>query len=141
MLFRSDTFTVDNRQAIIESIKQLKDALYKEGDADSSGRYLFTGYRTDRSLTFQNDSELNVSYRINQKFTGDGFTSTSFMKNSVDVNNIADIPAAGTPESEDFYRLRLAYQNCAYDANDATTLPTIKVDGQNFNGTVRAVTE
>ena len=136
----NDTFTVDNRQAIIESIKQLKDALYKEGDADSSGRYLFTGYRTDRSLTFQNDSELNVSYRINQKFTGDGFTSTSFMKNSVDVNNIADIPAAGTPESEDFYRLRLAYQNCAYDANDATTLPTIKVDGQNFNGTVRAVT-
>lgn len=136
----NDTFTVDNRQAIIESIKQLKEALYKEGDADSSGRYLFTGYRTDRSLTFQNDSELNVSYRINQKFTGESFTSASYMKNSVDINNIASIPSASTPESQDFYRLRLAYQNCAYDANDATSLPTITVDGQAFAGNVVAVT-
>lgn len=136
----NDSFTVDNRQAIIESIKQLKEALYKEGDADSSGRYLFTGYRTDRSLTFQNDSELNVSYRINQKFTGESFTSASYMKNSVDINNIASIPSASTPESQDFYRLRLAYQDCAYDANDATSLPTITVDGQAFTGTVTAIT-
>ncbi len=136
----NDTFNVDNREAIIESIKQLKQALYKEGDADSSGRYLFTGYRTDRSLTFQNDSELNVSYRINQKFTGEDFTTTHYTKNSVDVNNVATIPAASTPETQEFYRLRLAYQNCAYDANDATSLPQITVDGQAFAGNVVGLT-
>ena len=131
----TDSFTVDNRAAIIECIDQLKKALYAEGDADCSGRYIFTGYRTDRSLTFQNDPETNISYRIKQNLSGDDFTTTKYMKNSVDINNVASIAAADTPETEEVFRLRLAYDNCA-----GTTLPQINVDGQPYSGTVKAVT-
>ena len=53
----NDTFETTNRQAIIQSIQQYKEAMYAEGNADSSGRYIFTGYRTDRSLTFLNSTE------------------------------------------------------------------------------------
>ncbi len=136
----TDSFTVDNRKAIIECIDQLKNALYAEGNADCSGRYIFTGYRTDRSLTFQNDTEADLSYRIKQSFTGDDFTTAKYMKNSVDVNNIASIAASDTPETEEVFRLRLAYDNCAYDAADNTTLPQITVDGAAYGGTLTAVT-
>lgn len=135
----TDSFTLDNRQAIVQSIKQLREAMYAEGNADSSGRYIFTGYRTDRSLTFQNNYEVNVSYRINQSFTEEDFSITKYMKNSVDINNIASISAADTPETQEIYRLRLAYDDCAYDAADAASLPQITVDGQDYPGTVKAV--
>ena len=136
----TDSYETTNRSAIIQSIQQLKDAMYAEGNADSSGRYIFTGYRTDRSLTFQNDGEINgVSYRINQSFTGDDFTTTRYMKNSVDIDNIASISASDTPETQEVYRIRLAYDDCAYDAADATTLPEITVDGQAYTGNVVAV--
>ncbi len=136
----TDSYETTNRSAIIQSIQQLKDAMYAEGNADSSGRYIFTGYRTDRALTFQNDGEINgVSYRINQSFTGSDFTTTKYIKNSVDIDNVAAIAAADTPETQEVYRIRLAYDDCAYDAADATSLPEITVDGQAYTGTVKAV--
>lgn len=136
----TDSFTVDNRAAIIECIDQLKKALYAEGDADCSGRYIFTGYRTDRSLTFQNDAEADKLYKIIQNFSGDDFTTAKYMKNSVDINNVNSIAAADTPETEEVFRLRLAYDNCAYDAADNTTLPQINVDDPAYSGTVKGVT-
>ena len=63
----SDSFTTTNRQALMQSINQLKDSIYSEGNADYSGRYIFTGYRTDDSLTFKNEIESNVKYRINKE--------------------------------------------------------------------------
>lgn len=136
----TDSYETTNRSAIIQSIQQLKDAMYAEGNADSSGRYIFTGYRTDRALTFQNDGEINgVSYRINQSFTGSDFTTTKYIKNSVDIDNVAAIAAADTPETQEVYRIRLAYDDCAYDAADATSLPELTVDGQAYTGTVKAV--
>ena len=128
----NDTFETTNRQAIIQSIQQYKEAMYAEGNADSSGRYIFTGYRTDRSLTFLNSTETQVSYKIKQNFTGEDFTTAKYMKNSVDIDNIASIPSSATPETKEVYRLRLAYDNCAYDAADADTIPSINVDGQAY---------
>ena len=135
----NDTFETTNRQAIVQSIQQYKEAMYAEGNADSSGRYIFTGYRTDRSLTFLNSTETQVSYKINQNFTGEDFTTAKYMKNSVDINNIASVPSSATPETKEVYRLRLAYDNCAYDAADADTVPSITVDGKAYTGTVAAV--
>lgn len=135
----NDTFETTNRQAIIQSIQQYKEAMYAEGNADSSGRYIFTGYRTDCSLTFLNSTETQVSYKINQNFTGEDFTTAKYMKNSVDINNIASVPSSATPETKEVYRLRLAYDNCAYDAADADTVPSITVDGKAYTGTVAAV--
>ena len=136
----TDSYETTNRSAIIQSIQQLRDAMYAEGNADSSGRYIFTGYRTDRALTFQNDAEVaGLSYRIKQSFKGSDFTTTKYMKNGVDINKIASIKASDTPETQEVYRIRLAYGGCAYDAADAASLPQITVDGQAYAGTIQAV--
>lgn len=129
----TDTFTVDNREAIIQSIEQLKAALYAEGNADISGRYIFTGYRTDTSLTFMEESLTKVEYRIEQEFTGYDFTTTDYMINDVDIADIKDIPAADTPESVSVHRIRLAYQQCK------DTTPVVEVNGTAM--TVQTVTQ
>lgn len=130
----TDSFTTDNREAIIQTIGQLKAALYDEGNADYSGRYIFTGYRTDRALTFQSDAEANATYKIKQQFSGDDFTTTKYVKNSVDINNIANIAAKDRAQTEELYRIRLAYDQCS----DAVP-PTVEVDGANY--TVASVSE
>lgn len=127
----SDSFTTDNRQAILQAIKQLKVTLYNEGNADYSGRYVFTGYRTDRGLTFQNDAAAKSVYKIKQTFSGKDFSSTKYVKNSVDITNIAGIAAADTPKTEEVYRLRLGYEKCSDQVNAAVT-----VAGNNYPTTM-----
>lgn len=130
----TDSFTLDNRQAIVECIDQLKKALYSEGNADYSGRYIFTGYRTDTALTFQTETDAEVSYSITQQFSGDDFAATKYMKNRVDITNVDSVAAADTPEAEEVYCLRLAYDNCS-----SNTPPSIMVDGAAYAGNVVSV--
>lgn len=128
----SDSFTTDNRQAIIDAIDQLKNAIYAEGNADSAGRYIFTGYRTDNSLTFQSSERPNdKKYKITQKFTSEEITTAKYMKNSVktDINSITKIDAADTPKTIDAYRIRLAYSDCSKDANTIS----IKIDDNDMS--------
>ena len=49
-----DLKTTD-RQIILEQLKALGDEVYATGDADYAGRYIFTGYRTDTSLSFHEE--------------------------------------------------------------------------------------
>lgn len=123
----TDSFTLDNREAIVECIDQLKAALYAEGNAACAERYVFTGYRTDVALTFQNDFETGVSYQIDQTFKGADFTTAKYMKSSVDIDNVAAIAAADTPETETVYRLRLGYSDCS-----AAVPPVIEVGGNAY---------
>ncbi|MBP3206414.1 MAG: flagellar hook-associated protein 3, partial [Lachnospiraceae bacterium] len=41
-----------DREIILEQMKALGEEVYATGDADYAGRYVFTGYRTDTSLSF-----------------------------------------------------------------------------------------
>lgn len=62
------TLTTDDRDAILKSLTQLREQLYAEGNSDYAGRTVFTGYRTNNKLTFDDD-ESNTSYDITQTFT------------------------------------------------------------------------
>ena len=53
----SEYQTTDDRDKIITTLKQYREQLYADGDADNAGRTIFTGYRTDSTLTFQEDSD------------------------------------------------------------------------------------
>ena len=48
----SETLESKDREVVIEQLKELRKELYSTGDADYAGRYIFTGYRTDTSLSF-----------------------------------------------------------------------------------------
>ena len=48
--------TLSDWQAIVTQIEQLSDEYYNVGNVDYAGRYAFTGFRTDTSLSFLEDT-------------------------------------------------------------------------------------
>ena len=50
--------TSSDREIILEQLKALSEEVYSTGDADYAGRYVFTGYRTDTSLSFTEEQTL-----------------------------------------------------------------------------------
>lgn len=126
----SDQFTEDDRTAIIQVLKQYKDAVYYEANTDYADRYCFSGFKTDSSFTFLSSVEASKKYEITQELSGQDITKVSVMKDSVDISNISSISATDTPETQEVYRLRLAYNSCmSGDFSD------INVDGTTYTPT------
>ena len=51
----NEKLTTSDRETILTALKALRDEVYSTGNADYAGRYIFTGYRTDTPLTFEDD--------------------------------------------------------------------------------------
>ena len=110
--------TSDDRKIIIEQLKALGDEVYKTGDASYAGRYVFTGYRTDTSLSFQEESK-NVTYQITEQLDKTAIDSFTYVDSSAidgwTASNFGDPSISGVNESEiktqECYRLRLAYSD------------------------------
>lgn len=113
----SDQLQTSDRQNIIDSLKALGNEVYKTGDADYAGRYLFTGYRTDTSLSFQEDTR--QTYQITELFQKTDLQKMTY----VDTKNLSQLSesnfgsgstgniAEQDIEYGDFYRYRLSYDN------------------------------
>lgn len=112
----TDSFSSTDRNAIIDSLKQLQEMLYEEGNATYAGRYIFTGYKTDRSLTFVETEDISkYSYDITQKFSAKDLDTKNVVWDGVDYTQL-DAYLDGTatyekPNSEMVYRLNLAYED------------------------------
>lgn len=126
----TDSFKTDNRESIIDSLQKLKDSIYGEGNVDFAGRYVFTGYKTDKTLIFQSD-DANLQYSITQNFKGTDIEKFTYTTNKVDVNNIKDLKSS-VPDGKDVYLIKFAYN----DTDD--TSPTITYT--DANGTAKTVT-
>ncbi|MDE5893523.1 MAG: flagellar hook-associated protein FlgL [Acetatifactor sp.] len=137
-----DYLTSSDRQTIIEQLKALADEVYTTGDADYAGRYVFTGYRTDTSLSFPETTE--KQYRITEQLDKNAIDqvtviTTHSADGSTDVmdmttNNYQSI----TVEKEDVqavqaYRFRLAYGSCDGTEDPA---PKIEYQGRLADGTL-----
>lgn len=113
----------DDREKILESLKALRDEVYATGNSDYAGRYVFSGYRTDTTLTFKGDTVKN--YSITEKLTTEALQDMTYI-DSKDLNTITNVNAATLTTTErdvtssQVHRLRLAYSNCSDGA-----LPTI----------------
>lgn len=107
-----------DRQIILEQLKALGDEVYSTGDADYAGRYVFTGYRTDTSLSF--DKEYNTEYKITEQLDNSAITQLT----KVNTGKLLDITATNYKDagfdnitensvsSNEVYRIRLAYDDC-----------------------------
>lgn len=71
----SGELKTEDRQIILEQLKALADEVYSTGDADYAGRYVFTGYRTDTSLSF--DKEQNLTYSITEQLDSSAISSVT----------------------------------------------------------------
>ncbi len=140
----SEQTKTEDREVVIEQMKALRDELYATGDADYAGRYIFTGYRTDTSLSFTeaetkkysiteqlDASAIDKITHINTKID-----STKYDLTDINDSNYTDGNYSGTTEqnsvkSTDVYRIRLAYRDCM-DGVDVA--PTIQFWGKDKSG-------
>lgn len=119
--------TTEDRQIILEQLKALGEEVYATGDADYAGRYVFTGYRTDTSLSF--DKEQTVKYTITEQLDKSAVDSVTKV-NTDELLNITSVnykDADMRVEDQDITsvevnRIRLAYNDCLADGE----LPAIQ---------------
>ena len=134
----------EDRQIILEQLKALGEEVYSTGDADYAGRYVFTGYRTDTSLSF--DKEYNTKYEITEQLDNSSITQLT----KIDTGKLLDINAANYNDADnstiteqdikstEVYRIQLAYDDCR-DANATPpAAPTISFWEKDANGVYNA---
>ena len=118
------TLTQDDRNTIATQLKALQEAVFSEGNADYAGRTVFTGFRTDKNLTFT-EAEKDTKYTIEQRLKADDMVLSRYYNNEVtvptNVTEVADLKmndadTTGTKPADqftiqqsNFYRLRLGY--------------------------------
>lgn len=107
------TIKEGDRDDIIKTLTQLKNQVYQEGDTNYAGRYVFTGYKTDTSLIFDEAQE-HEKYLITENFTPVNIDTIKKTLNDCDM----ELYDPDDPESVEFtdkpnmhtaYRIRLAY--------------------------------
>ena len=117
----SDSLTGEDRNSILENIIEMKRQIYQEGNTDYAGRYVLTGHKTDTSLVFDTNTT-DYQYSITQNFKGSeigiGHTVMNATKLSQYVPGTSTAATfATTPTTEQYYRIRLAYDNLTEPAS------------------------
>lgn len=126
-----------NKEAILENLKALRDEIYASGDADYAGRGVFTGYRTGTKLRFQEDTEL--TYEITESLDKSALDDITYVKlhnenthrTSIDQVNAGNYLQSTLMETDIFqetvHRLRLSYDGM--DDDVAPVLSYYDTDG------------
>ncbi|MDE7323813.1 MAG: hypothetical protein K2N73_14070 [Lachnospiraceae bacterium] len=122
-----------DREAIIKNLQQAIEEIYSIGNADSAGRTIFTGYRTDMPLSLKTDkTEKNV---ITEQLTNADIDRMTFVRTgdlkSINEGNFRDKDTTEYKvNTEEIYRFRLAYDNVDITPKqDANGNPVKDADG------------
>lgn len=128
-------YETTDKNNIVETLKAFRDQVYSDANADCAGRTIFTGYKTDGTLTFTQDSD--KKYEITQKFGVNNLDTIPIVTNGLDVSGInnttigsTNVSAIKLPNQVDAYRIRLAYDNVdggsgvELSLNDGTIIAT-----------------
>ncbi len=106
-----DSLTPDDRKTILTQLEKLRDQIYAEGNAEYAGRTVFTGYHTNKNLTFL-ENDKTASYDITQSF---GFGDIEEYRYHSDEVNLPTTPdevlknPVPNPDEAVFDRIRLSY--------------------------------
>jgi flagellar hook-associated protein 3 FlgL len=115
----SDTLTAEDRNSISQVLDEMKKQIYQEGNTNYAGRYVFTGYKTDTSLIFNDaiKSSENIKYTIKEIFDGSDIEAISKVIGNNELKQY--IPGApettvlNTPSLQNVHRIRLSYDSLA----------------------------
>lgn len=115
----SNTYlTQSDRNTILTQLKQLRDQIYQEGNNDYAGRTIFTGYKTNTTLTFQTDSK--ASYTITEPSSYENIEEKDYYTHTFE--SFSDVPAnkpAADVDKVTIQRIRLSY-NAIENPTDIT---------------------
>lgn len=106
----TDTLSTDDRQTILKSLQSLSEQVYTEGNADYSGRTIFTGYRTSSNLTFDTD-EADTTYQIEQSFSYQDLETKRYYTGDVEVPVTLGGACTTTVQESSYDRIRLGYDS------------------------------
>lgn len=134
----NDTLTASDRASIVENLKGYKNQIYQEGNANYAGRYLFSGYKTNTSLVFD-EASTDTMYTINETFKGSDITSHKVVTGDDDyVEYDPANPDASLFENKakttEVYRIRLSYD--AVHVAAGTDKITYTIDGVDYEADV-----
>lgn len=101
--------TIDDLNTIITQLSALSDEYYSTGNVDYAGRYIFTGYRTDTSLTYTENTTASF-YDINDEFSASDVGTSKRVLNLHQLS--ADNVLTTTTTTDD-------------EGNDVTTYPEV----------------
>ena len=101
---------------IVKQLQSLRDEFYATGNLDYAGRYVFTGYRTDTTMTFTKGEveETKPDYVIHEQGTMADFDSINYTYTAkLDGMNASNYDKNNVIEQDvvngDIHRIRLAY--------------------------------
>lgn len=121
------TLNNSDRNTILSQLKTLQQQIYHEGNADYAGRTVFTGFRTDKNLIFQ-ENETDTTYKIKQKLSGSDLVESRFYSGEVTVPKTADSIAATStiPDIKEsvYDRLRFPYDDIGSVDGLSLSFPT-----------------
>lgn len=145
----SESLTTADRKKLIENLQALRDEIYANGEGDYAGRYLFTGYRTDTTLSFTeatdkisysiteqlDSSALDKITHINTSYTVPGtggaadnyYDITDLKDSNYNDTGYKDINDTNSVTVSEVYRLRLSYKDCS--EKTGASLPQITANG------------
>lgn len=101
-----DHLTPSDRDSIAETLNEMKKQIYQEGNSNYAGRYVFTGYKTNSTMSFEENVTKN--YEITEEFTGKDIGALSKV-NTKDAALPSALPGEIVPSVTNTHRLRLSY--------------------------------
>lgn len=109
-------YTSSELSIIVKQLQSLRDEFYATGNLDYAGRYVFTGYRTDTTMTFTKGEveETKPDYVIHEQGTMADFDSVNYTYTAnLDGMNASNYNKKDVIEQDvvngDIHRIRLAY--------------------------------
>ena len=123
-------YELSDRNSIVATLEEYKDQIFDLGNTDYAGRYVFTGYRTDTPLMFEEGTNKKdedsswTTYNITENLNYAAVTEKSFIMGGAEYDSegktSADEYAAMAPSLGSANRLQLSYGNI--DAVNGVTL-------------------
>ena len=109
---KSSYKTAEDREAVITHLRKAIEEIYSTGNADSGGRSIFTGYRTDMPLSLT--AAKNEYNRITEQFRNDTIDKMTFVfagdLGTINEGNFQDVDVEKLEiSSNEIYRKQLAY--------------------------------
>ena len=109
----TDALEDSDRAAIATALSEMKEQIYQEGTSSYSGRFLFTGFKTDTNLIFT-DKEDDVKYDIIEPFQAESLSVKSAVINQLGAG---DSQAGKVPTRVELNRVQLAYDTLDENAD------------------------
>lgn len=113
----TDTLSEEDRDTILTQLKGLSKQLYAEANADYADRTVFSGYKTNSTVTFEDVREAALAkYEISERLSASDIEAFVYYANKLDTPTASEIKdptnplnEVKTPQEEVLKRLRLAY--------------------------------